>query len=85
MNNQPAKLSATVAVYCCVLQCAVVCCSKNVPIELHCYRSDYNRYSRFEMTSNEDLKVSDQSHIDCQTVKPTQTSVDQRKMTSKVT
>ena len=65
----------------------MVCCSKNVPIELDCYRSDCYRYrySRFEMASNEDLKVSDQSHIDSETVRPTQTSVDQRKMVSKVT
>ena len=77
--------TATVAVCSSVLQCAVVCCSKNVPIELDCYRSDCYRYSRFEMASNEDLNVSDQSHIDFETVRPTQTSVDQRKMTSKVT
>ena len=63
----------------------MVSCSKNVPIEPDCYRSDCYRYSRFEMTSNKDLKVSDESHIDCETVRPTQTSVDQRKMTSDVT
>ena len=63
----------------------MVCCSKNVRIELDCYRSDCYRYSRFEMASNGDLKVSDESHIDCETVRPTQTSVDQREMTSEVT
>ena len=77
--------TATAAVSSSVLPSTVVCCSENVPIEPDYYRSDCYRHSRFEMASKEDLKVSDQSHIDCETVRTTQTSVDQRQMASEAT